>query len=108
MRSTICARRPKRDKGVSMTRDSRGNGAMIRLAGIELKLASAAGEVNILRGLDLEVDAGETVGITGPSGSGKSTMMMIIAGLERPSAGRIEVAGSDLTDLDEDALARFR
>jgi putative ABC transport system ATP-binding protein len=81
---------------------------MIRLAGIELKLASAAGEVNILRGLDLEVAAGETVGITGPSGSGKSTMMMIIAGLERPSAGRIEVAGSDLTDLDEDALARFR
>ena len=82
--------------------------AMIRLAGIELKLASAAGQVNILRGLDLEVAAGETVGITGPSGSGKSTMMMIIAGLERPSAGKVEVAGSDLTALNEDQLARFR
>jgi len=82
--------------------------AMIRLAGIELKLASAAGQVNILRGLDLEVGAGETVGITGPSGSGKSTMMMIIAGLERPSAGKVEVAGSDLTALNEDQLARFR
>ena len=82
--------------------------AMIRLAGIELKLASAAGQVNILRGLDLEVAAGETVGITGPSGSGKSTMMMIIAGLERPSAGKVEVAGSDLTSLNEDQLARFR
>ena len=81
---------------------------MIRLAGIELKLASAAGQVNILRGLDLEVAAGETVGITGPSGSGKSTMMMIIAGLERPSAGKVEVAGSDLTSLNEDQLARFR
>jgi putative ABC transport system ATP-binding protein len=81
---------------------------MIRLAGIELKLASAAGQVNILRGLDLEVAAGETVGITGPSGSGKSTMMMIIAGLERPSAGKVEVAGSDLTALNEDQLARFR
>jgi putative ABC transport system ATP-binding protein len=81
---------------------------MIRLAGIELKLASAAGEVNILRGLDLEIEAGETVGIVGPSGSGKSTMMMIIAGLERPSAGRVEVAGSDLSTLDEDQLARFR
>ena len=81
---------------------------MIRLAGIELKLASAAGQVNILRGLDLEIDAGETVGITGPSGSGKSTMMMIIAGLERPSAGKVEVAGSDLTSLNEDQLARFR
>ena len=82
--------------------------AMIRLAGIELKLASAAGQVNILRGLDLEVAAGETVGITGPSGSGKSTMMMIIAGLERPSAGKVEVGGQDLTALNEDQLARFR
>ena len=82
--------------------------AMIRLAGIELKLASAAGQVNILRGLDLEVAAGETVGIIGPSGSGKSTMMMIIAGLERPSAGKVEVGGQDLTALNEDQLARFR
>jgi putative ABC transport system ATP-binding protein len=82
--------------------------AMIRLAGIELKLASAAGQVNILRGLDLEVAAGETVGITGPSGSGKSTMMMIIAGLERPSAGKVEVGGQELTALNEDQLARFR
>ena len=81
---------------------------MIRLSGIALKLASAAGEVNILRGLDLEVATGESVGIVGPSGSGKSTMMMIIAGLERPSAGRVEVAGEDLTALDEDRLARFR
>jgi putative ABC transport system ATP-binding protein len=81
---------------------------MIRLAGIELKLPSAAGEVNILRGLDLEVARGETVGIIGPSGSGKSTMMMIMAGLERPTAGRVEVAGSDLGALDEDGLARFR
>jgi putative ABC transport system ATP-binding protein len=82
--------------------------AMIRLSGIELKLASAAGEVNILRGVDLEVGRGETVGVVGPSGSGKSTMMMIIAGLEQPSAGKVEVAGRDLTRLDEDGLARFR
>jgi putative ABC transport system ATP-binding protein len=81
---------------------------MVRLAGIELKLAGAAGEVNILRGLDLEVARGETLGIVGPSGSGKSTMMMIVAGLERPTSGRVEVAGSDLTGLDEDRLARFR
>ncbi len=81
---------------------------IIRLAGVELRLASAAGEVNILRGLDLEVAAGETVGIVGPSGSGKSTMMMIVAGLERPTAGRVEVAGADLAGLDEDGLARLR
>jgi putative ABC transport system ATP-binding protein len=81
---------------------------MVRLAGIELKLAGAAGEVNILRGLDLEVGRGETLGIVGPSGSGKSTMMMIVAGLERPTSGKVEVAGSDLRGLDEDGLARFR
>jgi len=81
---------------------------MIRLEDVTLKLASAAGEVNILRGLSLDVARGETVGVAGPSGSGKSTMMMIIAGLERPSAGRVEVAGDDLTAMSEDELARFR
>ncbi len=81
---------------------------MIRLQDVRLKLVSAAGEVNILRGLDLDVARGETVGVAGPSGSGKSTMMMIIAGLERPSAGRVSVAGEDLGAMDEDALARFR
>ncbi len=81
---------------------------MIRLTDVHLKLASAAGEVNILRGLDLAVARGESVGVVGPSGSGKSTMMMIVAGLERPSSGAVEVAGQDLTALDEDGLARFR
>ena len=81
---------------------------MIRLDDVRLKLASAAGEVNILRGLNLDVARGETVGVAGPSGSGKSTMMMIIAGLERASAGRVEVDGKDLTAMSEDQLARFR
>ena len=81
---------------------------MIRLSDVHLKLASAAGEVNILRGLNLAVARGETVGVAGPSGSGKSTMMMVIAGLERPSSGEVLVAGQDLRALGEDALARFR
>jgi len=81
---------------------------MIRLDDVRLKLASAAGEVNILRGLNLSVARAETVGVAGPSGSGKSTMMMIIAGLERASAGRVEVDGEDLTAMSEDQLARFR
>ncbi|HVJ52781.1 MAG TPA: ABC transporter ATP-binding protein [Aliidongia sp.] len=84
------------------------SGPMIRLEQVHLKLASAAGEVNILRGIDLSVEAGETVGIVGPSGSGKSTLLMVMAGLERPSAGRVIVGGTDFTGLDEDALARFR
>jgi putative ABC transport system ATP-binding protein len=81
---------------------------MVRLDDVHLKLASAAGEVNILRGIDLSVGAGETVSVVGPSGSGKSTMMMIIAGLERPTGGRVRVAGTDFRGLDEDALALFR
>jgi putative ABC transport system ATP-binding protein len=81
---------------------------MVSLAGVELTLGSAAGEVNILRGVDLDVRAGETVSITGPSGSGKTSMMMVIAGLERPTAGRVAVAGQDLAGMDEDALALFR
>src|SRR5262245_41743114 len=62
--------------------ESAGAEWMVSLEDVHLKLESAAGEVNILRGLDLQVAAGETVSVVGPSGSGKSTMMMVIAGLE--------------------------
>jgi putative ABC transport system ATP-binding protein len=81
---------------------------MVELRDVHLKLAGAGGEVNILRGVDLAVAAGETVSIVGPSGSGKTTMMMVIAGLERPSAGRVVVAGQELGGLGEDQLARLR
>ncbi len=75
---------------------------------VTLTLASLAGEVNVLRGIDLEVAEGETLGIVGPSGSGKSTLLMVMAGLERATSGRVRVAGADLSPLDEDALARWR
>jgi putative ABC transport system ATP-binding protein len=81
---------------------------MILLDDVRLKLASAAGEVNILNGVSLRVEAGETVSLVGPSGSGKSTLMMVIGGLERPSSGRVAVAGTDFGALGEDRLARFR
>jgi putative ABC transport system ATP-binding protein len=81
---------------------------LVRLADIRLTLSSAAGPVEILRGVSLTIGAGETVSLVGPSGSGKSTLMMVLAGLERPSAGGIELAGRDLTALDEDGLARLR
>ena len=75
---------------------------------VTLTLASLAGEVNVLRGIDLEVAEGETLGIVGPSGSGKSTLLKVMAGLERATSGRVRVAGADLSPLDEDALARWR
>ena len=80
----------------------------VRLDDIQLRLSSDAGEVNILRGINLNISRGETVGLVGPSGSGKTSMMMVVAGLERPSAGTARVAGQDITALNEDQLALFR
>lgn len=80
----------------------------MRLAGVELTLGTDARRVNILRGIDLDVAAGQRISIVGPSGSGKTSMIMVIAGLERATAGTVEVAGQDLNALDEDALALFR
>jgi len=82
--------------------------AMILLDDIAVTLTSAAGAVNVLRGVSLRMGAGETASLMGPSGSGKTTLLMTAAGLVRPSAGRVEVAGRDLATLDEDGLARFR
>jgi putative ABC transport system ATP-binding protein len=81
---------------------------MLRLEGVELTLGSAAGQVNILRGIDLSVSSGERVSIVGPSGSGKTSLIMVIAGLEHATAGLVSVAGQDLGTLDEDGLALFR
>jgi len=81
---------------------------MIHLEQLHLKLASAAGEVNVLRGISLDVAAGESVGVVGPSGAGKSTMMMVVGGLDRATSGIVRVAGTDLAALDEDALALWR
>jgi putative ABC transport system ATP-binding protein len=78
------------------------------LEDVTLTLSSAAGPVAILNGVSLAVPAGETVALLGPSGSGKSSLLMIAAGLEAATAGRVAVAGTDITRLGEDALARFR
>ncbi len=80
----------------------------ILLDNVHLTLTSAAGEVNILRGIDLAVAGGEAIGVIGPSGGGKSTMMMVIAGLEKITSGAVRTAGVDLNGLTEDDLARFR
>jgi len=80
----------------------------IQLDDLRLTLRSEAGEVNILRGITLKINRGETVGLVGPSGSGKTSMLMVVAGLEQPSSGRVHVAGHDMTLLNEDKLALFR
>ncbi len=81
---------------------------IVQATGLERTYQSGDSRVSALAGLDLEVRRGEFVAVMGPSGSGKSTLLNILAGLERPTAGRVSVDGIDLGSLDEDALARYR
>jgi putative ABC transport system ATP-binding protein len=81
---------------------------MIQLRDLTLTIQAASGPVNILRGISLDVPAGEKCGIIGPSGSGKTSLLMLLAGLERATGGDITIAGQNLAPLDEDERARFR
>lgn len=73
-----------------------------------LSLGSGDGRVEILRGIDLAVDPGDSVALLGPSGSGKSSLLSVLSGLERADGGELIVAGADFAAMDEDALAAAR
>ncbi len=81
---------------------------VVALTRVDLTLSSRAGDVEILKGISMEVPPGQSVAIVGPSGSGKTSLLMLIGGLERATGGEIVVAGHSLSGLDEDALARIR
>ncbi|SDO61092.1 putative ABC transport system ATP-binding protein [Lutimaribacter pacificus] len=81
---------------------------MISLKDVSLSLDGNAGRVDILHGITLDVQRGQTLGLVGPSGSGKSSLLMLMGGLERATAGTVTVLGQELTGMSEDALARFR
>lgn len=81
---------------------------IVELKSAELTLGTGASTVKVLRGIDLSVGRGESVGIVGPSGSGKSTLLMVIAGLERLDSGEAHVAGQPLHRLGEDEIAAVR
>jgi putative ABC transport system ATP-binding protein len=81
---------------------------MIELRDVSKTVMSGTEPLTILHPLSIQIPHGQFVAIVGPSGSGKSTLLGLIAGLDRPSAGSIAVAGVEITGLDEDALAKFR
>jgi len=81
---------------------------ILSLNDVSLSLRGNAGMVDILRGISLDVAAGETLGLVGPSGSGKSSLLMIMGGLEQATGGSVQALGRDMTHLGEDNLARLR
>jgi putative ABC transport system ATP-binding protein len=81
---------------------------VLRARGIGKTVKSGDSDLVILRDIDLEIIPGEAVAIVGASGSGKSTLLALLAGLDTPTAGSVEVEGTSLFDLDEDARAELR
>ncbi|AMS39869.1 ABC transporter ATP-binding protein [Aminobacter aminovorans] len=82
--------------------------AVIELRDVSLTLGTGASSVHVLKGVSLDVAAGEATGIVGPSGSGKSTLLMVLAGLERVDGGTVKIAGELLNGRSEDQIAAFR
>ena len=83
-------------------------GPLIALRGVQKAYRTPAGDVPALRGVDLEIMAGEFIVLLGRSGAGKSTLINMVTGIDRPNAGSIVIGGQSLEKLDEDALTRWR
>jgi putative ABC transport system ATP-binding protein len=81
---------------------------LIQLDNVEKIYKTKAGPLRVLKGVNLQINEGEFVAIVGPSGSGKSTMINMITGIDRPTSGEVFVAGQRLTNMSENAVAKWR
>jgi putative ABC transport system ATP-binding protein len=83
-------------------------GAAVEARGLTRRYGEGTTAVEALRGVDIDVRSGELVAVMGPSGSGKSTLMHVLAGLDKPTAGTVTIAGTEITGLDDAHLTRLR
>ena len=95
-------------QGEAGRNDGRAAAPIIDVSNVGLTLTSRAGAVQILRDVTLSLTPGQSMAIVGPSGSGKTSLMMVMAGLERATAGKVNIVGQDFTRLSEDQLAEAR
>ena len=97
------------DSHTAELREAAPSGApLVSISNVDYTLKVGGEQLQILRGVSLEVAAAQVVAIVGPSGSGKTSLLMLLGGLERATAGKVVIAGQDLTGLSEDELAAFR
>ena len=104
---THAASHPAAPSSTSSPGAATGDGAL-RVAGLHKRYPTPAEPLVVLRGVSLDLHAGESLAIVGPSGSGKSTLLNILGTLDRPTEGKVELAGVDPFALTANALARFR
>jgi len=88
--------------------EQKNGGAIVTLRGVSKQYSRGGEAVRVLEGLDLDVPTGSYEALMGPSGSGKTTLLNLIAGLDKPTAGSVEVAGKRLEGMGEGALAKWR
>jgi putative ABC transport system ATP-binding protein len=95
--------KPMPSAQAQMVRDS-----VLKAENLSKQVSSPEGPLTIVHGVSLDILAGESVAVIGASGAGKSTLLALLAGLDLPTTGRVLLAGTDLTQLDEDGRARLR
>jgi putative ABC transport system ATP-binding protein len=88
--------------------DGKGSGSLVEIRDLDKKYHRAEEEIDVLRGLNLDVDKGEFIAFMGPSGSGKTTLLNLIGGLDVPTAGSVRIAGEEISSLSGRRLAAWR
>jgi len=88
--------------------DGKGEGSLISVRGLDKKYQRGSEEIHVLQGLNLDVEKGEFVAFMGPSGSGKTTLLNLVGGLDVPTAGKIVVAGDEITHMSARKLTAWR